>query len=65
MSLGNRREKRVSDDAALKFCWPVVHRQSFGNQPELLVEIFVDSFFSSLESSVSKLFEYENKLSGT
>ena len=42
-----------------------VYGFDIGNQPELLVEIFVDSFFSSLESSINKLFEYENKLSGT
>ena len=42
-----------------------VYGFDIGNQPELLVEIFVDSFFSSLENSINKLFEHENKLSGT
>ena len=42
-----------------------VYGFDIGNQPELLVEIFVDSFFSSLKSSINKLFKYEDGLNDT
>ena len=61
-------EEQVIYSLHATFLYSLTRKHVYGfnisSEPEFLIEVFVDSFFNSIEVSMQRIFEYENHISG-